>query len=67
MYFFLKKNVQPAHLDIKKVHGAHPALMLARKMLRRISDLRAPQVKVLKKIKQIDDNYNNNHTALVIN
>ena len=59
--------MQPAHLDIKKVHGAHPALMLARKMLRRISDLRAPQVKVLKKIKQIDDNYNNNHTALVIN
>jgi len=42
----LGKFVQPHHLDIKKTHSSHPALTLARKMMRRVNTVHAPQEKI---------------------
>ena len=43
---FCLQFLRPAHLDVKRAHGLHPALLLARRSLRRFSAVRSPREKV---------------------
>eukprot|EP00286_Rhodomonas_abbreviata_P022398 CAMPEP_0181298006 /NCGR_PEP_ID=MMETSP1101-20121128/5553_1 /TAXON_ID=46948 /ORGANISM="Rhodomonas abbreviata, Strain Caron Lab Isolate" /LENGTH=515 /DNA_ID=CAMNT_0023403001 /DNA_START=258 /DNA_END=1801 /DNA_ORIENTATION=+ len=38
--------VQPQHLDIKRAHYSHPAMTMARKAMKRMTTVRAPQEKM---------------------
>lgn len=38
--------VQPGHLDIKRAHYSHPAMTMARKNMKRMTQVRAPQEKM---------------------